>query len=197
MTPLLIVPARQLSVGRPGKNREAWPALQATLASLPADWPLVVVTDDPCLPPLRTDEQRLYLYSNETQGVAEKVRYALTTAALPVVDLVVVLQPSSPTRHRDTYIWAAVNHLASHPQHSAVIGLVPWTGDAPSKAIYLTAEGFLQKPATPEARQAHPRAYRRDGTVYAVRTVYAQAGDLYGPTPVPLLVHPADTATWD
>jgi ribonuclease HI len=50
MTPLVIVPARQLSEGRPCKNREHWTALQDCLESFRAmGWAWIVATDDPAI----------------------------------------------------------------------------------------------------------------------------------------------------
>jgi hypothetical protein len=198
MTPLIIVPARQLSEGRPCKNREAWPALMACLTALPRAWPVVVVTDDPLL---RTKTGSIdhdwtwhWRHMGPTHTVAEVARVTLETWPHLIV---VILQPSSPTRNRADYVRAAVHHLDAHPDHTAVVSVVPWAGEPPSKACTLSPDGTLTIPPSPEPRQAQPRHYRRDGTVYAVRADYARAGDLYGPRPVPLLVHPDDSVTLD
>ena len=200
MTPLILIPARQLSEGRPGKNREAWPALMTCLTALPSAWPVVVVTDDPLL---RTKTGSIdhewswhWRPMGPTHTVAEVAR--VTLEPRPRVDLVVILQPSSPTRHRADYVLAAVHHLETYPDDSSVVSVVPWAGEPPSKACTLADDGTLQIPRViPESRQLQPRHYRRDGTVYAVRAAYARAGDLYGPKPVPLLVSPGDSVTLD
>ena len=202
MTPLIIVPARQMSEGRPCKNREAWPALHECLQRLP-DWPLVVVTDDPMLPPLRPTQWTVYYYADAHHPVSAKVQLVLgedgrirAQIRMRPHDPVIVLQPSSPTRNRSSYVLAAVEHLEQHPEHSSVTGVVRWDGTPPTKACHLTPEGLLVVPAV-EARQAHPPAYRRDGTVYCARMRYAATGDLYGPHPIPLLIDPTESATLD
>lgn len=197
MTPLIVIPARQMSEGRPCKNREAWPALCEVLRALPS-WPTVVVTDDPWVAQAIPDPAFLYWLSmGPDHTVAAAVQYALARW-VPNEDhpLVVVLQPSSPTRNRPSYVRTAVHHLQHEPD-SSVISVVPWAGEPPSKACYLTESGHLQVPSALEPRQRQPRAYRRDGTVYAVRMSYAQTGDLYGPRPVPLLIAPGDSVTLD
>lgn len=196
MTPLIVVPARQMSEGRPCKNRDAWPALQACIDDLPRDWPLALVLDDPMLPRLRPNAFTIYCYADRTATVAAKVQLALVGQLLSDEDVVVVLQPSSPTEKRAAYVRAAVDHLATHPDHTSVTGVVRWEGTPPTKACHLTDDGFLQVPPV-EARQAHRPAFRRDGTIYCVRAEYARAGDLYGPRPVPLLIDPRDSQTLD
>ena len=110
---------------------------------------------------------------------------------------VVVLQPSSPSHHRRGYTWTAVQILAQQPNATSVVSVVPWVGEPPAKACYLSPDGTLTIPDAPSRRQDCPQAYRRDGTVYAVRAEYARQGDLYGPRPVPLLVTPSDSVTID
>ena len=125
-------------------------------------------------------------------GPLEKViAHALTDVA---ADLVVVLQPSSPSAKRKLYVRAALDRL-ERTDASSVISVVPWVGEPPQKAVFL-ANGKLHIPPALRRQDAAP-AYRRDGTVYAVRGEYARKGDLYGPHPVPLLVTPADSVTVD
>ena len=195
MTPLIIVPARQMSQGRPCKNRESWPALFGVVSSL--SWPMVVVTDDPCVlaESLPYDAWRVWLPMGPDHTVSQAVRYALQRGH--AYEVVVVLQPSSPTRNRVEYVRSAVHLLETHPEATSVVSVVPWTGEPPSKACTLSQDGTLTIPPSPEPRQLQPQHYRRDGTVYAVRRAYAQAGDLYGPRPVPLLIHPDDSVTLD
>lgn len=195
MTPLIICPARQMSEGRPCKNREAWPALMDTLSALPNTWTRVLITDDPFLHILGVDLRWLTMGPHHT--VSQAARIATELFDHVPHDLVVVLQPSSPARNRHSYVMSAVAHLERFPDHSSVVSVVPWTGEPPSKACTLSPDGHLVIPATPEARQAQPRHYRRDGTVYAVRAQYARQGDLYGPAPIPLLIDPADSVTLD
>jgi hypothetical protein len=200
VTPLILIPARQFSEGRPGKNREAWPALMTCLTALPRAWPVVVVTDDPLLRtktgPIDHEWFWHWRHMGPTHTVAEVAR--VTLEIWPLVDLVIILQPSSPTRHRADYVRSAVDHLETYQADSSVVSIVPWIGEPPSKACTLAEDGTLQIPrVSPEPRQLQPRHYRRDGTVYAVRAMYARAGDLYGPRPVPLLVAPGDSVTLD
>jgi CMP-N-acetylneuraminic acid synthetase len=110
-------------------------------------------------------------------------------------DVVVLIQASSPTRNRERYIWGALTTFDS-PKVSACVSVVPWAGHTPWKACKIE-DGKLVMPFDYERRQDCPPAYRRDGTVYAVRWEYAVKGDLYGPHPVPLLVDPADSVTLD
>lgn len=198
MKPLILIPARQLSEGRPCKNREAWPALLDCLSELSPDWPAVVLTDDPmiaCAYGSHPTTICQYRYMDRHHTVAECARVVLATEPWGL-DPLVILQPSSPSRSRASYVKAAVALLRAEPTMSSVTSVVRWEGCPPSKACYLTDDGRLTVPPI-EARQAHPQAYRRDGTVYAVRRQWAQAGDLYGPRPVPLLVSPGDSVTWD
>jgi CMP-N-acetylneuraminic acid synthetase len=202
MTPLVIVPARQLSEGRPCKNREHWTALQDCLESFRAmGWAWIVATDDPAIAidVEMPAEHVLWLPMGPGHTVAEAVRSVVDQEGLFLLhDPIVVLQPSSPTRNRPSYVLAAVEHLRTRADHSSVVSVVPWTGEPPSKACTLAPDGTLIIPrVSPEPRQLQPRHYRRDGTVYAVRAEYARAGDLYGPRPCPLLIDPRDSITVD
>jgi CMP-N-acetylneuraminic acid synthetase len=200
MTPLIIVPARQFSEGQPCKNREHWADLVALVMSLPSGWPWLVVTDDPWI--ANRVEMALephWLPMGPAHTVAQAVAHVCKCVAVADRDgPVIVLQPSSPTRNRASYALAAVEHLRAYSQASAVVSVVPWTGEPPSKACTLAADGTLLVPrVSPEPRQLQPRHYRRDGTVYVVRAEYARQGDLYGPRPVPLLIDPRDSLTID
>lgn len=192
MTPLIIVPARQMSQGRHCKNRAAWPALRDTLNALVL--PTAIVTDDPWIRQQAVPWSCRWLPMPATHTVAEAVRYMLTQYQYSTV---VVLQPSSPTANRADYVRTALSHLETCPDVSSVISVVLWTGEPPSKACTLNEQGHLVIPHSPEPRQLQPQHYRRDGTVYAVRTQYATHGDLYGPTPIPLLIDPKDSVTLD
>lgn len=187
-----------MSQGRPCKNREAWPALVECIEQLPENWPAVVVSDDPAiLTRVPNIGRGHYRYMDSASTVAGVVQDALVYWPYTFTDAIVVLQPSSPTKNRATYVRAAVGLLEREPAITAVTSVVPWEGTPPSKACTLNPEGYLQIPQVPEQRQLQPHHYRRDGTVYAVRRAYAQAGDLYGPRPVPLLIDPKDSVTLD
>jgi len=192
MTPLIIIPARQMSAGVPCKNREHWEALTDALRFLPDEWPRVVVTDDPWV---GAQDERLthWLPMGAAHTVAGAVQYGISATSYSG-DGVVVLQPSSPTNRRAVYVHMALWAL-SRVDCSAVVSVVPWEGEPPSKACRLSDDGALIIPPTPEARQLQQPHYRRDGTVYAVRTEYAKVGALYGPRPIPLLVDPKDSVT--
>jgi hypothetical protein len=204
MTPLVIVPARQFSEGQPCKNREHWQALAECVTALPHDWLSIVVTDDPGLSlPARVDHiqwqpQAMWLPMGPAHTVAEAVRHAADYWHQLTDAVIVVLQPSSPTRNRASYALAAVEHLRAYSTASAVVSVVPWAGEPPSKACTLAPDGTLVVPRdNPEPRQLQPRHYRRDGTCYVVRAEYARQGDLYGPRPIPLLIDPRDSLTID
>jgi CMP-N-acetylneuraminic acid synthetase len=196
MTPLIIVPARQLSEGRPCKNRENWAALVECVTALPESWPVAVVTDDPMVTgAVSAAVNWLPMDANHT--VADVVRWVLQWS-YQERDPIVVLQPSSPTRDRFCYVLAAVEHLRTRVDHTSVVSVVPWTGEPPSKACTLAPDGTLVIPRVNlEPRQLQPQHYRRDGAVYAVRAEYARQGDLYGPRPIPLLIDPRDSLTID
>lgn len=195
MTPLIIVPARQFSEGRPCKNREAWPALLECVQAYGGT--RILVTDDPWLWG-QWEWDRIWLPMGPAHTVATAMTLGLEWfAKMTCLNPVVILQPSSPSARRTDYVRAAVHLLDSRPEASSVVSVVPWSGEPPSKACLLDSQGTLVVPPTPEPRQLQPRHYRRDGTVYAVRRQYAQAGDLYGPRPVPLLVSPDDSVTLD
>lgn len=198
MTPLIVIPARQMSQGRPCKNREAWPALAECLSSIGAYGHVgVVVTDDPWVTTQRAPKSvstTLWRHMDSQHTMSQLLRDIVP--GLPC-DVVVVLQPSSPTKRRDAYVRIALDHLSADTDHTSVISVVPWEGEPPSKACTLNPDGTLAIPPTPEPRQLQPQHYRRDGTVYAVRRQYAEQGDLYGPRPIPLLIDPKDSVTLD
>lgn len=201
--PLLVVPARQFSEGHPCKNRVLWPAMTAVLSAVPEAWGIHIVTDDPWIEDAASPRWMVTRRPmNHLHTIAQVVQSTTNWGTYPALSVdeftyVVVLQLSSPTRNRLMYVRVALNYLCGRPELSSVISVVPWVGEPPSKACTLAEDGTLQIPPCPEARQAQPRHYRRDGTVYAVRREYAQRGDLYGPRPIPLLIHPDDSVTVD
>jgi CMP-N-acetylneuraminic acid synthetase len=200
VTPLIIVPARQFSEGQPCKNREHIEALAECVTALPHDWLSIVVTDDPWIANRveMASEHLLWLPMGPAHTVAEAVRHAADYWHQLTDAVIVVLQPSSPTRNRASYALAAVEHLRAYSTASAVVSVVPWAGEPPSKACTLAPDGTLVVPRdNPEPRQLQPRHYRRDGTCYVVRAEYARQGDLYGPRPIPLLIDPRDSLTID
>ncbi len=191
MRVVAVIPARQWSVGTPGKNRDGFEnALQAALAVATAG--IYVTTDDPVL-----EDTRATMIARP-RDLADGDTGAVIAHAVADVqaDVVVVLQPSSPARQRTLYCLAAVRVLMDDPEATSVVSVVPWDGEPPQKAVTKDADGYLRIPA-PVRRQDCPATYRRDGTVYAVRMTYAKGGDLYGPRPVPLLVTPRDSVTVD
>lgn len=184
-----VIPARQWSVGCPGKNRDGF---QATLevAQACADR-VVVTTDDPLLwdGAYETVRRPPELEDGPTGPV---VAHALEAVSC---ELVLVLQPSSPTTQRVEYCRAALRLLQRDASVSSVVSVVPWVGEPPQKAVYVRrGELVIDSNAR---RQDCERAYRRDGTLYAVRAWCAAKGDLYGPRPVPLLVTPRHSVTVD
>jgi CMP-N-acetylneuraminic acid synthetase len=186
-----VIPARQWSVGTPGKNRDGLEnALIAARQINNAG--VIVTTDDPML--WRVDATVIHRPSHLEDGDSGAV-IAHAVADIQA-DVVVVLQPSSPTLNRAAYGSAALDRLYHDPDATSVISVVPWAGEPPQKAVYVSG-GVLQIPHPVNRRQECAPAYRRDGTVYAVRMTYAKAGDLYGPRPVPLLVTPRDSVTVD
>jgi CMP-N-acetylneuraminic acid synthetase len=200
---IAIIPARHLSAGVPCKNRQAWPALRDTLALLQPD-ATITVTDDPVLAyGARDFGAVIWRVMDERHTVAGAVKAALADQVIMLPeDVVVVLQPSSPTRNRADYVRAAVWQLQTQPELDAVVSVVPMSGEV-AKACQVTPAGLLRPfwggewASLPDRRQDAPRAYRRDGTVYAVRGELARAGELYGRATAAMLVDPADSVTVD
>jgi CMP-N-acetylneuraminic acid synthetase len=191
MKVVAVIPARQWSVGSPGKNRDGYlNALECALKVANAG--VIVSSDDPVL----WDDTRATVVKRpkhlEDGDSGPVIAHALQDVQ---ADVVVVLQPSSPSSNRSAYCSAALLVLYDDPDATSVVSVVPWTGEPPQKAVFVT-QGALEIPP-PARRQDCAPAYRRDGTVYAVRMTYAKAGDLYGPHPVPLLITPRDSVTVD
>jgi len=188
MTPLIIIPARQFSRGTPGKNRRR--------PDVPVEWPIVIATDDPLMADTTCP---VYLRPVGDDGPMEALIVRVLQAHDdPAHDVIVIAQADSQTVRRAHYIRRAVHALTLYPEATSVVSVVPWVGEPPQKACYLTLDGYLEVPTdAPSRRQDCAPAYRRDGTVYAVRAEYARRGDLYGPRPIPLLVTPADSVTVD
>jgi CMP-N-acetylneuraminic acid synthetase len=191
MKVVAVIPARQFSVGSPGKNRDGYiNALECALKIANAG--VIVTTDDPVL----WDDTRATVVKRpkhlEDGDTGPVIAHALQDVH---ADVVVVLQPSSPTSNRSAYCSAALLVLYDDPDATSVVSVVPWAGEPPQKAVYVI-NGGLHIPKSLRRQDCAP-AYRRDGTLYAVRATYAKAGDLYGPHPVPLLITPRDSMTVD
>lgn len=187
MTPLVIIPARQFSQGTPGKNR--------VTVHVPKGYDVLVATDDPML--ASGTAYPVYRRPLGDDGPVGELVARILASALFTQGVIVVAAPSSATEHRAKYIKAAVHELTHNPEATSVVSVVPWVGEPPQKACTRTPDGYLSIPDAPSRRQDCSPAYRRDGTVYAVRAEYARQGDLYGPRPVPLLVTPSDSVTVD
>jgi CMP-N-acetylneuraminic acid synthetase len=193
MKVVAVIPARQWSIGTPGKNRDGFE--NALNASRIANAGVVVSTDDPFLWQrdgweVTVIKRPRHLEDGDSGAV---IAHAIADVQC---DVVLVLQPSSPTLNRAEYCRAALDLLAHDPDATSVVSVVPWCGEPPQKAVYVQ-NGVLKIPARFSRRQDCAPAYRRDGTLYAVRATYAKAGDLYGPHPVPLLITPRDSMTVD
>ena len=191
MKVVAVIPARQWSVGTPGKNRDGFEnALMA--AQQVANAGILLTTDDPLLW-LKDGVTVITRPPDLEDGPTEAV---IAHAVSDVhADAVLVLQPSSPTLCRADYCRAAIARLAADHEATSVVSVVPWGGEPPQKAVYVRG-GVLMIPQIARRQDCAP-AYRRDGTVYLTRLSYAKAGDLYGPRPVPLLVTPRDSVTVD
>jgi CMP-N-acetylneuraminic acid synthetase len=191
---LVVIPARQFSTGSPGKNRDHFASTLATAQAI-ANAGVIVSTDDPLLmacPNTHTIIRPPHLEDGPSGPV---IAHALERTSLDPNDVVLILQPSSPSENRTAYCFAALLLLEQDPSISSVVSVVPWIGEPPQKAVYLQL-GELVLP-NPLRRQDCLPAYRREGTVYAVRFQYACRGNLYGPKAVPLLVTPRDSRTID
>jgi CMP-N-acetylneuraminic acid synthetase len=193
MKVVAVIPARQWSRGTPGKNRDGFDSTLIAARQI-ANVGVIVTTDDPMLWidewEVTTIRRPQHLEDGESGPV---IAHALQDVD---ADVVVVLQPSSPTLNRAEYCRAALHLLRVDPDVTSVVSVVPWGGEPPQKAVYIN-DGVLHIPRQFAQRQNCAPAYRRDGTLYAVRATYAKAGDLYGPRPVPLLVTPRDSVTVD
>jgi CMP-N-acetylneuraminic acid synthetase len=187
-----VIPARQWSRGTPGKNRDGFAnALQTAIDINTAG--IIVSTDDPMLwddPRYTLIKRPAHLEDGDSAAVIEHAVRGVQA------DVCVVLQPSSPTLNRADYCHAAILRLIDDPDATSVVSVVPWGGGEPPQKACFVSGGVLQIPESRRRQDCAP-AYRRDGTVYAVRMTYAKAGDLYGPCPVPLLITPRDSVTVD
>lgn len=193
MKVVCVIPARMWSVGTPGKNRDGFDnALHAARAIATAG--VLVSTDDPML--WEVDGATVIKRPQHLEDGDSGAVIAHALADVHDADVCVVLQPSSPTLNRASYCHAAILKLIHDPDATSVVSVVPWGGEPPQKAVYVQG-GLLRIPHPVQRRQDCAPAYRRDGTLYAVRATYAKAGDLYGPRPVPLLITPRDSVTVD
>lgn len=185
-----VIPARQWSRGTPDKNRRHYRDTEE-IALTHAETALLT-TDDPVIISLSC-VTIVHRPESLSDGPVERaVAHALEGID---ADIVVVLQPSSPSKNRGLYVGCAIGMLKNIPLATSVVSVVPWVGEPPQKAC--TLEGGILRVPPPWRRQDCPPAYRRDGTVYAVRAEYAKRGDLYGPRPIPLRVSLEDSITID
>jgi CMP-N,N'-diacetyllegionaminic acid synthase len=211
-----LVPARGGSKGVPGKNGRdllgrpllAWTADSARRAELLDD--VVLSTDDEALaalgaslglevPFLRPAE----LAADDTPMLAV-VQHAVATLAEAgrTYDAVCLLQPTSPARPEGLVDTCLVRLADPERPCSSVVTMVPvaaehhpdwaWV-DAPDGGVALAAGG-----ADPVARRQDLRpAYRRDGSVYVVRTEVLAEGSLYGGRVAAVLTDPASAVSID
>jgi CMP-N-acetylneuraminic acid synthetase len=194
----------------PGKNGKdllgrpllAWTADSARRAELLDD--VVLSTDDDELaalgaslglevPFLRPPE----LAADDTPMLAVVQHAAATLAqAGRAFDAVCLLQPTSPARPEGLVDRCVVRLAADGSPCDSVVTMVPvapehhpdwaWV-DGPEGGVVLATGGVEPVPR----RQALRPAYRRDGSVYVVRTAVLAAGSLYGPRVASVLTDPA------
>ena len=113
-------------------------------------------------------------------------------------EVVVLLQPTSPSKDRAQWVLAALALMADESAPTSVVSLVEIPERyRPDLAVRLVNERWLTPFTFATRRQDARRAFYRDGTVYASRRWTIDNGDLYGPTSVPLFIGAGESVTID
>jgi CMP-N,N'-diacetyllegionaminic acid synthase len=208
-----LIPARGGSKGIPGKNLKELagkPLLQWTVESAQASAVLdrlVLTTEDPRIAAL--GEQlgvdvpflRPKDIASDTAAMIDVVLHAVHALAEEGYhpDALVLLQPTSPLRTAE-HLRAAIELLEGV---DAVCSVAPLPKElCPHYVMRITDSGelvhFLPEGAAYTRRQDVPQAYRRDGSIYLVRTqALLSSGSLYGRRCAPLVLPPEQTLTLD
>jgi CMP-N,N'-diacetyllegionaminic acid synthase len=214
-----LIPARQGSVGVPGKNTKmiaGKPLLQWSFESAVASGMLdriILSSDDPQAMDLARDIglevpfQRPPELARNNSSMLEVLQHALQTLGQTGYkpDALMLLQPTSPLRSAKTII-QAVSLLGDAHSVCSVTAL-PQT-HCPHYVMKITDTGFLDY-FLPEGknytrRQDVPQAYTRNGVVYLTRSEVIRGehhpegtGSAYGSNCVPLILSGAETISID
>ena len=190
-----LVPARSGSKGVPGKNTRllagrpllAHTAEQA-LAARRLDR-VVLSTDDPAIADLGRELGlevpflRPARLAEDTTPMLDVLRHALDELAAPDIDVVCLLQPTSP-RRGPGLIDECVRRL-DESGADAVVTMAPVPPEHNPHWVYEPDAAGRLRLATGERapiarRQDLPPAYHRDGSVYVLRADRIRAGTPYG-----------------
>lgn len=211
MKTLALIPARAGSKGVPNKNIRLFRGEPLVAHALRV---ALLTCDRVCV---SSDDMRVHMIAAATAERAgnvdcldrpaelaqddtpmfDVVRDAVANYAWLDLDVVVLLQPSSPTSNRADHVRAALRLLAGS-EATAVVSVSPIPAHmSPDYAVHLV-DGRWVAPATRATRRQDCRpAYYRDGTVYAIRRWVIEEGDLYGSMPAPLIIPAAQSCTID
>lgn len=130
-----------------------------------------------------------------TDAMVDVVRHALSVVPGDDMEIVVLLQPTSPLRTVAT-VKRAIDMLETC-ECSSVVSVSPCY--PPEWALRLTEAGYLPRDMDKLAtrRQDLAPAYKRDGVVYATRRWVIDRDGLYGPAPRPLFTPPEESLSID
>jgi CMP-N-acetylneuraminic acid synthetase len=217
MKVLGLITARGGSKGLPGKNLKSLhgkPLLERTAECARAAGVLdriILSTDSPEIAAVgrRAGVEVPFLrpaqFSADSSPTIAVVTHALQALAQSdeyFPDAVMVLQPTSPLR-KPEHIREAIRLLEANPAAESVCGVVPLPKEmCPHYVMKITEEGHLDN-FLPEGRQYTrrqdvPQAYKRDGTLYLVRTQTAlEKQSLYGDYCIPLIIEAHVSLTID
>ena len=205
MRTLALIPARAGSKGIPHKNTRLFrgaPLLtHAVRVGLATCDQTIVSTDDAATALIAAAYGATVLMRPAELAQDETPMLAVLQHALRNVaqqpDVVVLLQPSSPTARRVEHVREALRMMAN-PDVDSVISLVSIPPHySPDYAVHLV-DGRWVAPMTRLTRRQDARpAYYRDGSVYAIRRWVIQEGDIYGPMALSLIIPPHESVTLD
>ncbi len=203
MRTLALIPARGGSKGIPQKN-------QRLLRGLSLLAHAIKVGQETCDRTVVTTEDETLADIAIANGAAIITRPAHLatdeTPMLPVVrhavdfisdkpDVVVLLQPSSPSERRAEYVREAIRILGA-TQSSSVVSVAPVPAHYSPDYVGRIERDRITFPPTTRRQDCAP-AYYRDGTVYVSWRWAIEDGSLYGPACHPLIIPASDSVTLD
>ena len=212
MRTLAIIPARAGSKGIPHKNTRLFLGLplvaHAILAAQETCTDSVVTTDDPAVAEIavRYGVEVLIRPSELAQDdtpMLPVIQHAMMASG-KMQAFIVLVQPTSPSTQRASYICEALRLLKDCDVDSVVsVSEIP-DHFAPEHAVRISngrlvsaIDGASWLDRMPKCRQAVERAYHRDGTVYAIRRATIETDRLYGESSLPLIIPAHDSVTLD
>lgn len=208
MRTLAVIPARAGSKGIPGKNKRlfcgkplvAW-AIEVGKRTCDR---VLVSSDDPEVLHIAGEywaeiTERPAELARDDTPMLDVLVHALACEAQPV-DVVVLLQPTSPLR-TDAHVKQALWVLKLRPRVDSVVSVVEIPPhQSPDFAMLIAHDEKILRPfipgILPTRRQDCRPAYYRDGTVYAVRASLIRRHELYGRA-APLLIPTSESCTID